>query len=252
VDEIRAALAAQHAELAGLVADLDAAGWARASACEGWTVSDVLLHLAQTDEMALASLAGRFDAHLEEVVSAWAAAESVDDGAGVLVAAERGAPADEVHRRWLAASSGIDAAFAGRDRSDRVQWVAGELSVMTLATTRLAECWIHTTDVAAGLGVELAPTDRLLPIARLAWRTIPYAFAQGDHTAAGGVAFHLTGPGGEAWHLDPADGPAATVVTGPALDLCRVAGQRADAADTALVAEGPDAAATLALVRTFA
>ena len=43
-----------------------------------------------------------------------------------------------------------------------------------------------------------------------------------------------------------------TGVRGPALDLCRVAGQRADAADTALAATGPDAEAVLDLVRTFA
>ena len=39
---------------------------------------------------------------------------------------------------------------------------------------------------------------------------------------------------------------------GDAVDLCLVAGQRADAADTGLVAEGPDGAEVLALVRTFA
>ena len=43
-----------------------------------------------------------------------------------------------------------------------------------------------------------------------------------------------------------------TTVRGDALDLCLVAGQRADAADTGLVAEGPDAEGVLALVRTFA
>jgi hypothetical protein len=66
------------------------------------------------------------------------------------------------------------------------------------------------------------------------------------------VAFHLTGPGGDEWRFEPDDGPAATLVTGPAADLCQVAGQRADAAATALTATGPDADAVLALVRTFA
>lgn len=252
MDEILDALAAQHAELAELVSGLDDQDWHRPSPCEGWSVSDVLLHLSQTDEMALASLEHRFEAHLEEVVAAWASADSVDDGAGLLVAAERGAPAADVHRRWLTASSGVDAAFVGRDPSERVQWVAGQLSTMTLATTRLAECWIHTTDVAGGLGVELAPTDRLRHIARLAWRTMPYAFTQGGHVASGPIAFHLTGPDGDAWDFDPPDGEAATIVAGSALDLCRVAGQRADASETALTAEGPDAEATLRLVRTFA
>jgi hypothetical protein len=41
-------------------------------------------------------------------------------------------------------------------------------------------------------------------------------------------------------------------VSGPAADLCAVAGRRAAAADTGLSAEGPDAEAVLRLVRTFA
>lgn len=252
MDEELDALAAQHAELAGLLAGLDAAGWAAPSRCEGWSVADVVLHLAQTDEMARASLEDRLDAHLESVAPVWAAASDVDDGAGLLVTAERDRlSAGDVHRRWLDGAARVRSLLATRAPGDRVQWVAGRLTARTLAVTRLAECWIHTEDVAHGLGVELVPTDRLRPVARLAWRTLPYAFARAGREPAGTVAFDLTGPSGERWRFAP-DEPAATVVRGPALDLCRVAGQRAAAADTALTAEGPDATAVLDLVRTFA
>lgn len=40
-------LAAESAALADFLAGLDAAGWARASACADWTVADVAAHLAQ-------------------------------------------------------------------------------------------------------------------------------------------------------------------------------------------------------------
>lgn len=246
-------LTAQHHELAGLLDGLDAAGWAAASRCEGWTVADVVLHLAQTDEMALASLEGRLPQHMDLVAQAWAGAADVDDGADRLVAAERHQqPAQGIHQRWLDGTARLRAAFAGHDPSDRVQWVAGLLAARTLATTRLAECWIHTGDVAHGLGVEVPPTDRLRPIARLAWRTLPYAFARAGRELGGAVAFHLTGPSGDEWRIEPDDDAAVTVITGPALDLCRVAGQRAAAADTALTATGPDAGPVLELVRTFA
>ena len=76
---------------------------------------------------------------------------------------------------------------------DRLQWVAGDVAARTLATTRLAETWIHAGDVAAGLGVELEPTDRLWHIARLAWRTIPYAFQRAGAEPPGPVAFRLDG-----------------------------------------------------------
>ena len=54
-----AALAAQQDELSSIVTSLDEAGWQHASRCEGWSVADVVLHLAQTNEMATASLQGR-------------------------------------------------------------------------------------------------------------------------------------------------------------------------------------------------
>jgi hypothetical protein len=53
------------------------------------------------------------------------------------------------------------------------------------------------------------------------------------------------------WEFTP-DGPAATTVTGPALDFCLLAARRIPPSDTTLVATGPDAAAVLELVRTFA
>src|SRR5258707_768114 len=60
MDDILTALAEQDDELDGLLAGLDEAGWARPSRCEGWTVPDVVLHLAQTDEMTVASAERRF------------------------------------------------------------------------------------------------------------------------------------------------------------------------------------------------
>src|SRR5262249_428124 len=57
---------------------------------------------------------------------------------------------------------------------------------------------------------------------------------------------------GSTWAFGPESGDAATTVSGDALDLCRVAGQRASAAETGLQASGPDGEAVLELVRTFA
>ncbi len=89
------------------------------------------------------------------------------------------------------------------DLSTRVPWVAGDLAARTLATTRLAECWIHTGDVADPLGVVRIPGARLKLIARLAWRTLPYAFARAGRKLSGPVAFVLAGPLGERWDFVP-------------------------------------------------
>ena len=133
----------------------------------------------------------------------------------------------------------------------RVEWVVGRLSLRTLTTTRLAETWIHTGDVATALDRPLVPTTRLEHIARLAWRTLPYAFTRAGRELHGPVAFLLDGPGGATWSFVP-DEPASTTVRGDALELCLVAARRVDPAATALTAEGPDADAVLELVRTYA
>jgi uncharacterized protein (TIGR03084 family) len=253
MDDILTALAEQDDELDGLLAGLDEAGWARPSRCPGWTVADVVLHLAQTGEMTVSSAERRFT----EAVAAFGnpagppAGATVDDLAGLAVAAERGRPGAEVHQRWRAASAAQAKALGACEAGTRLPWVAGELAAITLATTRLAETWIHTGDVAAGLGRDLPPGGRLRPIARLAWRTLPYAFTRAGRTLAGPVALALTAPDGATWEFTP-DGPAATTVTGPALDFCLLAARRIPPSDTTLIATGPDAAAVLELVRTFA
>jgi uncharacterized protein (TIGR03084 family) len=121
----------------------------------------------------------------------------------------------------------------------------------TVATTRLAETWIHTGDVAWALGIDLAPTDRLWHIARLAWRSLPYAFSRSGQALHGPVALELTAPNGTTWGFS-GDSDPSTTVRGSALEFCLVAARRLDPKLTTLVAEGPDANGVLSLVRTYA
>lgn len=255
MDEILAALAAQHAQLASLLDPLDEDGFRRPTpSCEGWTIHDVVLHLAQTDELAIQSARGDWqrESELAEIFTGGGTtASNVDEMAGAMVEAQRNTTGAEVRARWHASATELREVLARTDPSARVQWVAGDMAAQTLATTRLSECWIHTDDVAEALGVELAPTDRLRHIARLAWRTVPYAFARSGQDAPGPVAFELVAPDGSAWDFVP-ETDAVTVIRGDAYDLCRVAAQRVNPAATTLRGEGPDVDAVLALVRTYA
>ncbi|HLM62825.1 MAG TPA: maleylpyruvate isomerase family mycothiol-dependent enzyme [Acidimicrobiales bacterium] len=248
-----AALAEQQEALTDLLVALDAADWAHPSRCEGWSVADVVLHLAQTDEMALASVEGRFAEEVDGLTAGLGQAADVDEGADLMVARERGGPPAAILERWRSGAAALRRALDAVDPHTRVTWVAGELSARTLATTRLAETWIHGDDIALPLGRPLPPGDRLRHVARLAWRTLPYAFARAGRTLAGPVAFSLRGPGGEPWELAPEGGTdPATVVRGDGVELCLVAARRVEPADTGLVAEGRDGAAVLELVRTYA
>ena len=60
MDAIVESLADQQAELADLLDGLTESSWHAPTRCEGWNVSDVVLHLAQTNELALGSATGRF------------------------------------------------------------------------------------------------------------------------------------------------------------------------------------------------
>lgn len=249
--EIVAAVGAQQAELAGLLADLDEAGWARPSACAGWSVADVVLHLAQTNEMAIGSAQGDLDGAMGRLTEGLATTDGdIDDGAALMVAHQRGAPTAELHERWLRSSTDLRAALLACGPGDRLRWVAGELAARTLGTTRLAETWIHTGDIAQGLGIELEPGERLWHIARLAWRTIPYAFQREGLEPPGPVAFRLTSPNGAPWNFGDDDAP--TTIRGSGYDLCRVASRRVPVSATGLTATGPDRESVLALIRTWA
>jgi uncharacterized protein (TIGR03084 family) len=251
MDEVVGDLAAQHAELAGLLDDLPDAGWAAPTRCQGWDVADVVLHLAQTDELAVGSATGRFAEAATALSQGTEGLASIDDGAAMMVERERGMPNRQLLDRWSTGARQLLDVLDAMDLSTRVTWVAGELAARSLATTRLAETWIHTGDVADALGVPLPPSGRLRQIARLAWRTLPYAFASEGRTLAGPVEFRLVAPGGESWDFVPEE-PAMTTISGPAAELCAVAARRVDPSATSLEGRGPDAFDVLALVRTYA
>jgi uncharacterized protein (TIGR03084 family) len=251
MDPVVDALLAEKDELAALLRDLDDSDWEAPTRCDGWDVSDVVLHLAQSDEMAVASATGGFALIVEERGEAWSRAGSVDDAVATMVDRERGLSGAELLERWTFSAAALIEALDTMDLSTRVPWVAGELSSRTLAATRISETWIHRTDVADAVGVEVPPTDRLWYVARLAWRTLPYAFMASGKTMKGPVAFHLNSPAGEPWDFAP-EGEVETTITGLATDLCNVAARRVDPSGTSLRGEGPDVDDVLDLVRTYA
>ena len=251
MDQFVAALAEQQAELRALLDDMAPGEWQHPSRCEGWTAGDVVLHVAQTNEMALASAQGRFAEFLTEVGRGMDAAADVDEGADRMVQKERGLSPDALRDRYRTGADTLLRALDAGDPHARVQWVAGELSLRTLTTTRLAETWIHTGDVADAVGRTLVPGERLRHIARLAWRTLPYAFGRAGRSLQGPVAFELVGPEGDEWTFVP-DEPPVTTIRGDGVELCLVAARRVDPSATGLVGEGPDADAVLELIRTYA
>src|SRR5437764_367695 len=148
-------LAAEQDGLERILAGLDEAQWMSASAAEGWTVTDTVLHLAQTEELVEASITGRglrtgFGAPTSGDT---AGGDTVDELADRAVRMERAAPA-EVFARWRRARLAALAALRGADPGQQVPWVAGTMKPATLATTRLAEHWTHGLDITGPLGID--------------------------------------------------------------------------------------------------
>jgi uncharacterized protein (TIGR03083 family) len=169
-------LAAEQDRLDAILGCLDDTEWAAPSAAAGWSVADVVLHLAQGDEAVTASTTG------VGLAARSPDGGSVDELMDRLVRAERQAPA-AVLPRWR--------------------------------TARLAELWAHGLDITGPLGIAFPDTARLRHIAWLAYRTLPYAFARAGEQPPS-VFCELTAPDGSGtWRygLPDADsaitGPAA-------------------------------------------
>ena len=244
-EDVLEALAAEGDQLESLLASLSDGGWAHPSGCEGWTVSDVVLHLAQTEEAVVATLTGgTFE------VPAGVAGNNVDEIMAGWVNAQRGAPAPDVFRRWADARRSALEALRQADPSRAVGWAAAPLKPRTLATTRLSEHWIHAQDIAEPLQADYPDSERLWHIARLAHRTVPYSYARAGRDDPPSLRLDLTSPGGEAWTFGETD--AEVRVKGSASAFCRVAGRRLSPDEARLEAEGERAEELLALVRTYA
>ncbi|MBL7523333.1 maleylpyruvate isomerase family mycothiol-dependent enzyme [Frankia sp. CNm7] len=250
-------LAAELDNLDRILAGLDEKAWLAPSAAAGWTVTDVVLHLAQTEESVASTVAAGHAAGPAGsgpsggllALAGAAPGTSVDDAVDAWVRRERAAP-DVVHARWRAARVASVAPLRAADPATPLAWAAASLRPAALATTRLAEHWAHALDITDPLGIPFPDTDRLRHVAWLAHRTLPYAYgALGEQAPA--LRCALTAPDGvTVWEYGPAD--AESSISGPVGAFCRVGARRLAPDAAGLIAEGPDASRALALLRTYA
>jgi uncharacterized protein (TIGR03084 family) len=234
-----------EAELAQMEAMLDRLTpdqWLSPSVAAGWSIADVVLHLAQTEEAIPLSVGAEDEAgwregdeHVDEMVEQW-------------VRRERDEPA-RIFERWRSAHRRSVATLRAAEPDRKVRWAAAPLKPATLATTRIAEHWAHAFDIAAPLGLDYPDTDRLRHVAWLGHSTLPYAFGL-EGLEPQPVFVELTSPTGETWTFG--DPSAPTHVRGPAAEFCRIGARRLMPEETSVVATGPAAEQTLRLLRNYA
>ena len=243
---VLADLSAEGDALEALVADLSPEGWRTPTPAVGWDVATQVAHLAWTDEVAVKAATDK---------EAWDAVVllAIQDPTGFVdneaLAGARVAPADLL-ARWRSARAALTAALAAYD-GGKMPWFGPPMSPTSMATARLMETWAHSLDVHAALGVTPEPTNRIRHIAHLAVRTRDFAFITHELTPpTGEFRIDLVAPDGDVWSFGPED--ASQTVTGSALDLCLLATQRVNRADTDLVATGADAEKWLEIAQCFA
>jgi uncharacterized protein (TIGR03084 family) len=245
-DIIFADLETELDRLEAILADLDDDAWRSPSAAVGWSVADVMLHLAQTEEGVVATIAASEERPAEARPEGGG---TTDERMHIMVASQRSEPA-VVFERWRVARRAALEAMRNANPDRRVAWAAWPLKPATLATTRLAEHWAHALDIVEPLAIPFPDTDRLRHIAWLGHGSLPYAFGLiGESPRA--VRCDLTAPDGETiWSFGPAD--ADSGITGPAGVFCRVGAQRLAPAESGLDTWGPWGAAALGVLRNYA
>src|SRR5262245_36813476 len=106
------------------------------SAAEGWSVVDVVLHLAQSEETVVATVTGT------PVMPSRLAPDrdglTVDEAMDRWVAAERAGP-EVVYPRWQAARRASLEVLRAADPDRASAWASAPLRPATVAPTRLAE-----------------------------------------------------------------------------------------------------------------
>ncbi len=228
-------LRTEQEQLAGELEGIET-GWSLATPAQGWTVADTVAHLLVAERAAFLALT----AGIDPLESGLRASDTHPGGDALLAA-------------WRSACAETAGAFAVKDDAGRVPWGGRSMSTRSLATARLMECWAHGLDCLAALCREPVPSGRLRHIAWLGHRTLPFAFAVAGVTAPADpsrLRLELTGPAGETWGVGPADSPE--ILSGPALDWCRIVTHRLRPGDPMrLDAQGDLAAAALRHARAF-
>jgi uncharacterized protein (TIGR03084 family) len=242
--DVLADLEAEQDRLEAILAGLDEAAWKTESAAPGWTITDVVLHLAQTEEAVVATA----DRAGSSSSSAFPRARTIDDAMDELVRSERAAP-QVVFERWRTARRAAVDRLRAADPKVPLQWAAAPLKPMTLATTRLAEHWAHGLDITEPLGIPFPDTDRVRHVAWLGHGSLPYAFGlagQEPHD----VHCELIAPDGSTWTYGRSD--MDSTITGSAGAFCRVGAQRLAPDDSGLDTSGPYGDAALRVLRNYA
>ncbi|MDJ0925624.1 MAG: DinB family protein [Acidimicrobiia bacterium] len=252
--EILSDLVAEQQALDQFLQRISERQWNLPTSAPGWSIKDTVSHLAYTERFAARAI--------EEgpTVIKKARITDIDEWTALGVTEGRGMRYQQVIEWWRNSRADVVDALSRMDGTDRVAWIAGDMSARAFGTLRLMETWAHGLDIKDAMdGLltfdeeeddPLADTSRIRHVAWLAHRMLPYAFSEaGEEFPETGIRLELMGPSYARWVYGPED--SEDVIKGIAGEWCRIAVHRLDYGATSLKAEGANAETALKVVRTY-
>jgi len=244
MDAICDDLAAEHAALDAVVADISEDLWSTQTPAEGWDVKDTIVHLIQAD-IAARIAASDADA-FEDAKAKMMAGKGLD-----VFGSSRDKSGADILGWWRDERGQMLDAFRARGPKERIPWFGPDMSTLSFATARLMETWSHGQDVADTVGAAWPSTDRIKHVCHIGITTRGWSYVvRGMEFPGGDVRVELEAPSGVSWTWGP-DG-ASDSITGSAEDWALVATQRRHPSTTQLVANGALAEEWLSIAQAFA
>jgi uncharacterized protein (TIGR03084 family) len=243
VREILSDLVAEQQTLDQFLQKIHIRDW-KLSTSDGWDIQDTVSHLAAMEGYAANAVSeggsrlGEIDDHPD-----------LSSFHQVGVEVGRHMRPQDVIEVWRENRAKVVDALSRMNATDRIPWFRGDMSAKTFATMRMADTWTYAIDIHRAVESEPEDTDRLRHIGWLAWKNLPYVFAQAGEDYPDPIKVHLVGPMYAKWVSGPDD--SEQVIKGPAGPFCRKAVDRRlpDDSDDLMTISGDLAARAYELVR---
>ena len=252
--EILSDLVAEQQALDQFLQRISERQWTLPTSAPGWSIKDVVSHLAHSERCAAEVLTEGGSALPE------GNPDDIDKWTAVGVSEGREMRYQQVIEWWRNSRADVVDALSRMEGTDRVTWLYGDMSARAFGTVRLMETWAHGLDIKDAMEGLLtfdeeeedptADTSRIRHVAWLAHRMLPFAFAEaGESFPESGIRLELMGPRYARWVYGPED--AEDVIKGVAGEWCRIAVRRMDAEASSLKTEGENAETAISVVRTY-
>jgi uncharacterized protein (TIGR03083 family) len=229
------ALEADRAELLRICAGLDDAGWCSGSGCPGWSVKDLVAHMATL-----------FWAVVDPSALPEATGLPTEEAAEVFVQSRRPLSAAQVLDDYTAVSEKALAALAGFIGVD-LEMPLGDLGTYPARILPAAYCFDHYTHIRADLFAPrgplpgpLPPSDELRLLPSMDWieAALPQQNAPLVDSLTAAVEIVIAGTAGRTIRLGSPDGPVSARVRSDADACLRWTTQRATWEQVGAEAEG--------------